>query len=332
VLPLEGPQINPYLEKLTGALEALGKNLLTRGEEDVADYCRQIVDTLAFFRFSREDQKEGIDSRLRIDPSVSGFPNSVEFIRLFREKSRAQSILDELPTQEDLAESALEKIMKGQFPGQEQQAKLRLDYYRRLRDFPIVRDFEVVRVREVGREDHCRRYHLHWRGLDQSKNLLLAYTMELEQDADDEPLSRRRGSFEFFTILRDKFGLGAGHILQSVDSLSAMHPKSAQRHVIGPYYCELTHNSEPIAHIFARVDDPFILRYRCECVKSEKTLEIKKSLFRRPDRMELCSDEEVENYAYCPLRISQELGELFLSGGEEEYRVVGITAEGQVID
>lgn len=332
VLPIEGRQINPYLEQLTSALEALEKGLRAADEEDVADYCRQIGDTLVFFRFSDEDQKEGIDPRLRIDPSASGFPNSLEFIRLFQEKSRAGEVLTELPAQEDLASAAMQKILAGEFPLGEQQSKVRLDYYRRLRDMPIVRDFEVVRVRENGAGDGCRRYHLHWRGLDQSKNLFVAYSLELEQDKDDQPLGRKHGSFELFTTLEQKFGLGAAHLLKSVDAFSAIHPKAVKRHVIGPFYCDRTHNAGPLEEVFHAASRPWLLRYRSESVVSEKTLEIKKSMFRKPDRMELCSDEVAENFAYCPNRIRQELGEMFINGGEESYRVVGVDEEGQIID
>jgi hypothetical protein len=332
VLPIEGRQINPYLERLTAALEALEKGLREAGEEDVADYCRQIGDTLVFFRYSDEDQKEGIDSRLRIDPSTSGFPNSLEFIRLFQEKNRAGEVLAGLPTQEQLAGSAMQKILAGDFPLQEQQSKVRLDYYRRLRDIPIVRDFEVVRVRENGSGDGFRHYHLHWRGLDQSKNLFIAYSLDLEQDKGDEALGRKHGSFELFTALEQKFGLGAAHLLKSVDAFAAIHPKAVKRHVIGPFYCDLTHNAGPLEDVFRISADPWLLRYRCESVVSEKTLEIKKSMFRKPDRMELCSDETAENFAYCPNRIRQELGEMFLNGGEESYRVVGVDQEGQIID
>lgn len=332
VLPVEGPEINPYLEQLTAALEALEKGLRRDGEEDVADYCRQIADTLAFFRYSDGDQKEGIDSRLRIDPSASGFPNSLEFIRLFREKSRADEVLAELPDQETLAAGAMRKILAGEFPRRQQQEKVRLDYYRRLRDLPVVRAYEVVRVKEIGERDGCRPYHLHWRGLDQSKNLFVAYSLELEQDRDDEPLGRRRGSFELFGMLEQKFGLGAAHLLKSVDTFSAIHPKAVRRHVIGPFYCSRTHNAGPLADVFDGIRDPWLLRYRCESVVSEKTLEIRKSRFRKPDRMELCSDETVSNFAYCPDRIRAELGRMFLDGGEEDYRVVGVDEEGQIID
>jgi len=332
VLPVEGPEINPYLEQLTEALAALEKGLQRDGEEDVADYCRQIADTLSFFRYSDGDQKEGIDPRLRIDPSASGFPNSLEFIRLFREKGRAAAALAELPDQEELAAGAMRKILAGEFPRREQLEKVRLDYYRRLRDLPVVRAFEVVRVKENGDADGCRPYHLHWRGLDQSKNLFVSYTLELEQDRDDEPLSRRHGSFELFSMLEQKFGLGASHLLKSVDTFSAIHPKAVKRHVIGPFYCSRTHNAGPLARVFDGVRHPWLLRYRCESVISEKTLEIKKSMFRKPDRMELCSDETVLNFAYCPDRIRRELGRMFLDGGEEDYRVVGVDEEGQIID
>ncbi len=332
VLPIEGRQINPYLERLTSALQALEKGLRGAGEEDVADYCRQIGDTLVFYRYSDEDQKEGIDPRLRIDPSASGFPNSLEFIRLFQEKNRAGEVLAELPTQEHLASAAMRKILAGEFPRQEQQSKIRLDYYRRLRDVPIVRDFEVVRVRENGAGAGCRRYHLHWRGLDQSKNLFVAYALELEQDTTDEPLGRKHGSFELFTTLEQKFGLGAAHLLKSVDAFSAIHPKVVKRHVIGPFYCDHTHNAGPLEEVFRCSAEPWLLRYRCESVVSEKTLEIKKSMFRKPDRMELCSEETVDNFAYCPDRIRQELGEMFINGGEESYRVVGVDQEGRIVD
>ncbi len=332
VLPIEGRRINPYLERLTAALEALEQGLRAADEEDVADYCRQISDTLVFFRYSDEDQKEGIDPRLRIDPSTSGFPNSLEFIRLFQEKSRAGAVLAELPSQEELAGTAMQKILAGDFPRQEQQAKVRLDYYRRLHDVPIVRDFEVVRVRENGSGDDCRHYHLHWRGLDQSKNLFIAYSLELEQDRNDEPLGRKRGSDQLFTTLEQKFGLGAAHLLKSIDTFAAIHPKAVKRYVIGPYYCDQTHNAGPLEEVFHRANDPWLLRYRCESVVSEKTLEIKKSMFRKPDRMELCSDEVAENFAYCPNRIRQELGEMFINGGEESYQVVGVDEEGKIID
>ena len=102
--------------------------------------------------------------------------------------------------------------------------------------------------------------------------------------------------------------------------------------MIGPFYCDLTHNAGPLGAVFRSAADPWLLRYRCESVVSEKTLEIKKSMFRKPDRMELCSDETTDNFAYCPNRIRQELGEMFLNGGEECYRVVGVDQEGQIID
>ena len=332
VLAVEGSQINPYLDRLGSALVALEQGLRAAEEEDVADYCRQIADTLALFRYSDGDEKEGVDPRLRIDPSASGFPNSIEFIRLFREKGRAGEALAELPTQEGLAAAAMQKILAGEFPRGEQQAKVRLDYYRQLRDLPVVRDFEVVRVREEGNGDGCRRYHLHWRGLDQSKNLFVAYSLDLEQDKSDEPLMKKRGSDELFTLLEQKFGLGASHLLKSVDAFPPLHPKAVKRHVIGPYYCGHTNNAGPLKAVFNGDEEAWLLRYRSESVVSEKTLEVKKSMFRKPDRMELCSDETAENFAYCPDRIRQALGEMFVNGGEEEFRVVGVDGEGKIID
>ncbi|MFC2172776.1 hypothetical protein ACFLU6_09110 [Acidobacteriota bacterium] len=326
---LESDSINAYLDHLEFSLDLLSRKLTELGYPEVSRYCTEIIATCRCFRYSRGDEGEGIDARLRIDPVNSGMPNTVEFMRLQGEKVQADRLLKDIPVFGLLARDALEKVYQGLFPAQEHGLAIKRSYYESVLRSPIARKFEVAAVTKEKARGDRRCYRIDWRGLDETKNLFIYYSMLVEQDIRSKSLQRCGADHKVYRLIEEKFGHGPRLVFLGIEDLRDIHPLHVWRWILGPYYSSVTRNPDPVNTLFEAVEDPFIMRFRREEVKREGSLRLRGGKGKKSDR-ELASPLTTEEYLIAPFAIREELAALF-SVEERSFTIFGATEEGELV-
>lgn len=220
-----------------------------------------------------------LPSRMIIDASDSGFPNSKLIKEMLGDLSNKKIVLSELPTEEELKEDLILHILKYKsVPRDLQFSMSQKKYYESLKnDFfkPFnMGSFELVEGYEKDR------YIIDWATYDDVSNTPYVYLLELEDSAkslkDDTNLKEQLIKVlksESVSTLKPLF------IATNIDKMfNTLHPKSLKRIKIGPVFSNaFTQHHDDITEILKdlEIDQDYIFNWSIEHIISQKQTSVK---------------------------------------------------------
>ena len=297
---LKPEQVVPYLTALDKRLSNLSEILLKEKEEFVPPYIQIIRDAIECLKLKHElIGHEQIDFPLTIDPTDSGFPTIKDFYLLEKDKEETEIVLSKAPEREEIIESIRNKILKGRSPVGAQMRLRRFDFYSKLKEMKLFNPYHFNEPKFIEERDKKNYYILEWTCLERGINSPVLYRMYLTQDKKFPRLDKEK-NYKLESIIYPSHSgrIDLRNLVSNIDrQLDEIHPKLIYKYIIGPYYNNVTVNSDELMSFLKTTEEQSVLKYSIEAVAS---LSVRK----HGNRLRKLLGLEIEKEVYGPLDIS----------------------------
>jgi hypothetical protein len=231
-----------------------------------------------------------LPSRMIIDSTESGFPNSKLIIEMEGDLLTRERVLNEIPTEQELKEDLVSHILRYKTAPNDIQFSLSQQKYYTSLEHDFFRTFNFGAFELVNQEDKVDKYVIDWATYDGVTNLPYVYLMEIEDTSGF--LKIRENKDKLIQLLKAESisTLKTISIATSIDeSFDFLHPKSLKRIQIGPVFSNAyTEHNEVLTTILSdcEVNRGYIFNWTIEHILSEKQKQIDKGFFGTPVKRE----------------------------------------------
>ncbi|WP_425499182.1 hypothetical protein [Hoeflea poritis] len=246
----------------------------------VTPYVDRLMQTFACWR-----NRIGFVESFRILRAESGFPAFQNVLELDRDRKKAKSRLDSLPSGDELRREMVDFILRQKaFPKALQTRMAERSYLETIEKGEVFSPFILPQTVRVSVNPKTRRpyYVVHWGAFDGSQALPMVYMATIEDSSQElcDMLVLPSGKmnpkitvplpvegllnpdlahrFDDFAEKNSAYSLTPATIAGNLDQdFETLHPKRLQRFVLGPFYSAgVTEHNNTVTEILAKVRNP----------------------------------------------------------------------------
>jgi len=224
-----------------------------------------------------------LSSRMIIDSTESGFPNSKLIIEMEGDYQSRQRILEELPSEVELKEDLVSHILKYKTAPNDIQFSLSQQKYYKSLENDFFHTFNMGNIELLEENHNLDKYIIDWATYDGVTNIPYVYLLEIEDSG--RMLRDKTKLEELVKVLKAESisTLKPISIATSIDELfDSLHPKSLKRIQIGPMFSNAyTEHNEIVSEILedCEVNRDYIFNWSIEHIISEAQNEVSNGFF-----------------------------------------------------